>query len=192
MCPSAEDLRHQANWDGATGDSRSLLLSELSREFIGFHVRPGLLTFAGCISPTVMLPEHRLATLLDEVKTSWVHNCLYHNTSESPSLFVDHACSRDDFPLKTIITLKHHQDEVWFLAFSPDGSMLATAGKDTYIIVYSVPEFKMLHKLERHGAGVCYLSWSPDSKRLISCGKELDNTAIVWDAEVSCCSPTHV
>jgi hypothetical protein len=30
MCPSAEDLRHQAQWDGAAGESRTQLLSELS------------------------------------------------------------------------------------------------------------------------------------------------------------------
>jgi hypothetical protein len=30
MCQSAEDLRHQAQWDGARGDSRTQLLSELS------------------------------------------------------------------------------------------------------------------------------------------------------------------
>ncbi|KAF2095849.1 WD40 repeat-like protein [Rhizodiscina lignyota] len=167
MCQSADDLRGQANWDGAAGQSRNLLLSDLSR----------------CISPTVMLPEHRLATLLDEVKSSWIQNCLYHNTSESPSLFVDHTCARDEFPLKTILNLKDHQDEVWFLAFSPDGTMLATTGKDAVIIIYSVPKFDILHKLERHSAGVCYLAWSPDSKRLISCGKEQDNTAIVWDTE---------
>jgi hypothetical protein len=34
MCPSAEDLRYQAQWDGAAGESRSLLLSELSSKLI--------------------------------------------------------------------------------------------------------------------------------------------------------------
>lgn len=30
MCQSAEDLKYQAQWDGAAGESRSYLLSELS------------------------------------------------------------------------------------------------------------------------------------------------------------------
>lgn len=30
MCPSAEDLRHQSQWDGAQGESRTHLLSDLS------------------------------------------------------------------------------------------------------------------------------------------------------------------
>lgn len=32
MCQSAEDLRNQAQWDGARGDSRMHLLSDLSSE----------------------------------------------------------------------------------------------------------------------------------------------------------------
>src|ERR1700753_2226011 len=134
-----------------------------------------------------MLPEHRLASLLDQVKTNWVENCLYHNTSEARSLFVDHICAQDDFPLKTLLTLKEHEDEVWFVAFSPDGKRLATTGKDGRVFIYSVPEFQVKHRLEKHTSGVCYLAWSPDSKRLISCGKEQDNVAAVWNAEVSIC-----
>lgn len=132
-----------------------------------------------------MLPEHRLATLLDEVKGSWIQNCLYHNTAASPSLFIDHSCSRDDFPTKTLMTLKDHRDEVWFLAFSPDGRYLATTGKDCHVYIYSVPDFKIVHDFTAHTHGVCYVAWSPDSRRLISCAKEEDNTAIIWDVQVS-------
>ncbi|KAL5399150.1 hypothetical protein PMIN02_000939 [Paraphaeosphaeria minitans] len=32
MCPSADDLKSQAEWDGADGESRTLLLSELSSQ----------------------------------------------------------------------------------------------------------------------------------------------------------------
>lgn len=33
MCESSEDLLDQAEWDGAAGESRKLLLSDLSRKF---------------------------------------------------------------------------------------------------------------------------------------------------------------
>lgn len=32
MCQSSEDLKFQANWDGAQGQSRQLLFAELSRK----------------------------------------------------------------------------------------------------------------------------------------------------------------
>lgn len=127
-----------------------------------------------------------MASLLDQVKDTWIEDCLYHNTSESPSLVIDHTCRREDFPLKKLCELRHHQDEVWFLAFSPDGTMLATGGKDQAIFIYDTREFKIQQQwVNKHKAGVCYLSFSPDSARLISCGKEQDNTAIVWDVHVS-------
>jgi hypothetical protein len=41
MCPSSDDLKAQAKWDGADGESRHLLLSELSRRLsqpdLDFH-----------------------------------------------------------------------------------------------------------------------------------------------------------
>lgn len=33
MSPSAEDLRQQSQWDGAQGESRTHLLSDLSSKF---------------------------------------------------------------------------------------------------------------------------------------------------------------
>ncbi|KAF2140338.1 glycoside hydrolase family 1 protein [Aplosporella prunicola CBS 121167] len=163
MCDSAEDVRYQAQWDGAEGGSRNQLLSELSRS----------------ISPNIMIPEHRLAVLLDQVKQNWISNCLYHNTAVSPSLYLDHMCERDNFPLKTALELRHHIDEVWFLRFSNDGTMLATTGKDQRINVYDTNNYQRRFTLEDHENGVCYLAWSPDDTRLVSCSQ--DNSARLWD-----------
>ena len=45
-------------------------------------------------------------------------------------------CERDDFPVTTTHILEEHTDEVWFLAYSPDGSMLASASKDARAIIW--------------------------------------------------------
>ncbi|KAF2841192.1 WD40 repeat-like protein [Patellaria atrata CBS 101060] len=170
MCQTAEQLKYEANWDGAAGESRNHLLSELSRS----------------ISPSVMIPEHRLAVLLSQAKDNWIRNCLYHNTGSSPSLYVDHTCDRVDFPLRTILELRHHTDEVWFLKFSNDGTKLATTGKDSTIIVYETTHYKVLFTLTGHEAGgVCYIAWSPDDTKLISCGQIRDNSARLWDVRES-------
>ncbi|KAI7251177.1 hypothetical protein KC335_g16588, partial [Hortaea werneckii] len=108
MTPSAEEMRAQAGWDGAQGSSRNFLLSEISKS----------------ISPSVMIPEHRLATLFTAVQEDQILNCRYHNTTAQPSLYTDHECSPDDFPLHNLTELRNHTDEVWHLDFSHDGSLL--------------------------------------------------------------------
>ena len=163
MCQSAEDLRSQFDWDGAHGESRSILLSEISKS----------------ISPSVMIPEHRLATLFTSVQQEQILNCRYHNTTMQPSLYTDHECPADDFPLQTLTELRNHSDEVWHLEFSHDGSMLATAGKDGLVCIFDTVRWKIRHEFREHernatGAndrGVCCVAFSPDDQYLISCSQ---------------------
>ena len=163
MCQSAEDLRSQADWDGAEGDSRSALLSKLSKS----------------ISPSVMIPEHRLATLLASVQREQILNCRYHNTTTQPSLYTNHECSIDDFPLQTLTELRTHADEVWFVQFSHDGSMLATGGKDGLVCIYDTTRWRIRHEFREHerqpnaprDRGVCCVAFSPDDQYLISCSQ---------------------
>lgn len=142
MCIDAEDLKTQAGWDGAAGLSRQHLLSELSRTFflrtLGRKCSPTYTTLVGSISPSVMIPEHRLASLLHQVKQTQISRCLYHNTANSPSLYSDHICDRNQFPLSTIQILKDHDDEVWFVQFSNDGTKLATGSKDNTVIIWDL------------------------------------------------------
>ena len=168
MCP-AEDLREQAGWNGSVAQSRQELLSELTKS----------------ISPSVMIPDHRLATLLDQVQRNQINECLYHNTAEVPSLYSDHHCDREKFPSRTMIELDHHSDEVWFVDFSHDGSKLATTSRDKTIVVYDTSTFTVLHKFTGHEGEVSYVSWSPDDTKLISCSH--DSKARVWDIETGRC-----
>lgn len=133
-----------------------------------------------------MIPEHRLAVLLDEVKHSWISSCLYHNTLASPSLYLDHNCERDDFPAKAVLDLKHHKDEVWFLQYSNDGTKLASSSKDNTIIIYETTTYKVLHTLEEHagGSGVTQLAWSPDDSKIVTCCSQPENSARIWDVKV--------
>ncbi|WPH03898.1 PLU-1-domain-containing protein [Acrodontium crateriforme] len=164
MCQSAADLRNQAGWDGSEGESRNNLLSQISQH----------------ISPSVMIPEHRLATLLTALQNQRALDCQYHNTTAQPSLYTDHECSSDEFPLHTLTELKSHSDEIWYVEFSPDGTMLATAGKDGLVCIYTTSNWRILHELREHdqsvqhqtsNKGVCFITFSPDSQYLISCAQ---------------------
>jgi WD repeat-containing protein 26 len=131
-----------------------------------------------------MIPESRLENLLRQAKDSWISNCLYHTWNDEPSLYIDHACSKDHFPLKCQHVLNQHDDEVWYLKFSNDGKKLATTSKDHTICIYRTDDYELLYRLEDHEAGVCYVAWSPDDTKLISCGQQQDNSCKMWSLQV--------
>ena len=143
---------------------------------------PVLSQIVESISPSVMIPEHRLAVLLDQIRQTQISKCLYHNPSSRPSLFSDHMCDRSQFPLRTVLELNHNAGEVWYLEFSHDGTRLATSGQDSAVIIYDTSNFQVKHTLKDHTGHVAYVTWSPDDKRLITCSH--DRKAKVWDAEV--------
>lgn len=130
-----------------------------------------------------MIPDHRLAVLLDHVKQNQINQCRYHNTSAPPSLYSDHVCDRSDFPLQPTIELTRHSDEIWYVEFSHDGSKLATASKDRSVIIYDTSTFSVIHKFLEHDEPVAYATWSPDDSKVITCSQ--DKKAKVWDIEVS-------
>ena len=134
------------------------------------------------IAPSLMIPEHRLAVLLNQWKQNQISKCLYHNSSTPPSLFSDHTCDRSQFPLRTVLELNQNVGEVWFVAFSHNGRRLATSGEDSAVIIYDTSTFHVRHTLRDHTSHVAYLTWSPDDSKLITCCH--DHKARVWDAEV--------
>ena len=129
-----------------------------------------------------MIPDHRLATLLDQVKESQINQCLYHNTDVSPSLYSEHHCDRSNFPSRASVELSEHTNEVWYLEFSHDGSKLVTAGRDCTVIIYDAITFEVIHRLTDHKDPVAYATWSPDDTKIISCSQ--DYKAKVWDVQV--------
>lgn len=128
-----------------------------------------------------MLPENRLAVLLQTVKQGQIDTCLYHTAASSPSLYHDHSCPRHRFPTEVGLELDDCDGEVWRVMFSPDGSMLAACGSRK-VVVWD-DRFERIMEVEYHPAGVGDISWSPDSKMLVSCGQ--DRTARVWSVPVS-------
>ncbi|KAJ4145495.1 hypothetical protein LMH87_004344 [Akanthomyces muscarius] len=163
MCRSTDDLMAKANWDGAQGRSRHRLLSELSK----------------CISPSVMLPETRLAVLLDHVKKSQIDTCLYHTAASSPSLYSDHSCERRNFPTEVALELSDLIGEAWQVQFSHDGSRLAACGSNEAVVIWETTAFVVTCILSDHDAGVGNISWSPDDTMLVTCSQ--DNFARLWD-----------
>ncbi|KAI0157727.1 WD40-repeat-containing domain protein [Xylariaceae sp. FL1272] len=164
MLGTKEELRAKAAWDGVE-KSRAVLLSTLSK----------------CISPSVMLPDLRLVTLLQKLKDNQIKECLWHSSAEPPSLYSDHVCDAQDFPAQCVIELDDHTGEVWQVVFSHDGKKLASCGSGKEVIIWEVPSFKKLYTINEHPTSVGNIAWSWDDTMLVTCCR--DGTARLFDAQ---------
>ena len=82
-------------------------------------------------------------------------------------------------------TLKGHNFAVKFVAFSPDGKKLASAGSNNNtetIKLWDVATGKELATLSGHQFGTDSVAFSPDGKTLASGGANIyENTVKLWD-----------
>lgn len=74
----------------------------------------------------------------------------------------DHTCSRTDFPGCESQVLSEHVDEVWFVVFSNGGDLLASASKDSTIIIWEMVGGEKTCVLRGHDEAISVCAWSPD------------------------------
>ncbi|OXG46032.1 WD-repeat protein [Cryptococcus neoformans] len=175
MCLDKEDLYERAGWDGSRGISRRQLLEHL-QEFI---------------SPRLMVPSRRLATLFDQARQQQQSTALYLDHPEANSLYSDYRNKPDQFPSVTTHVLVDHTDEVWRIEWSPDGTKLASAGKDRIVVIWNVEpttredgsvryNVTPSHHFSDHNDPIDSMAWSPDGKLLVT---GADKNVHIWDTE---------
>ena len=76
-------------------------------------------------------------------------------------------------------TLEGHTDNVWSVAFSPNGNMLASASWDQSVRLWNVNTGRLLHTLTEHTNEVLSVAFSPDGNTLASA--DWDGTIHLWN-----------
>ncbi|CAK5265107.1 unnamed protein product [Mycena citricolor] len=176
MCSEPDDLRRRAAWDGVSGNSRRLLLTELHK----------------FIPASILIPPRRFTTLIDQAIAFQQQRCTYHNTPTiitGPSLFEDHQCDRDSFPGLTTTILHVHTSEVWILEWSRDGARLASSSNDTNVIIWELGADRnwLQRSILGHPYSVICMAWSSDDSILLT-GTE--HYIKMWNTKTGVCIRT--
>lgn len=82
-------------------------------------------------------------------------------------------------PKKPCDELQGHQGEVWAVAFSPNGELLASGADDATVRLWDIVTRRELAVFKGHTALVMGVVFSPDGKNLYSCS--WDRSIAVWD-----------
>jgi len=71
-------------------------------------------------------------------------------------------------------------DEIFCLALSPDGKLLAAGGCDRLVRIWNLSQdYKLEQSIENHADWVLGVAFAADNKHLLTCSR--DKTAKVWD-----------
>ena len=75
--------------------------------------------------------------------------------------------------------LKGHSRRIESVAWTPDGTQLATGSQDKTVKVWNTKTGQLLHTLSGHEKPVRGVTWSPDGKLLAS-GSD-DHSIRIWE-----------
>jgi len=82
--------------------------------------------------------------------------------------------------LRLLATLRGHESPICCAAVSPDGQMLATAGReDKAVRLWDLTTYRMLGTLTGHTKRVLRVAFSPDGRTVASCSRDKDIR--IWD-----------
>ncbi len=82
---------------------------------------------------------------------------------------------------KMVKTFSGHQWQIWSIALSPDGKILASASKDKTVKLWNVQSGKLIKTLKAHRDEVFSVAFSPDGNFILSGSR--DHTMKLWNVK---------
>lgn len=141
-------------WDAETSEQVRVLPSAQPVNAIAFHPEGAILAAAGCTEP--LIQDNVRTCNLGEVRL-W------------------------DVETGSVLAVLEHPDEVWSVAFNPDGTLLATGGEDTIVRLWEVESEAVIASYEGHRQRVRVLAFS-GAGDLLASGSD-DQTVRLWEVE---------
>lgn len=138
-------------------------------------------------------PQTAQQTALDKPESNGHNRAfsgLFHTTKQPPV----------DGPIVSPLRLKGHTWSVNSVTFSPDGTLLATGGRDGLVCLWSLPSGQLSKTIPNASEDVQAVAFSPDGKRIATAGSttvfsafgemvdaeslgRLDFTVKIWNTE---------
>jgi WD40 repeat protein len=144
---------------------------------------------SGALKGAAQAPFHHAPT------SSGVNTASQTNPSQFSSVAVVHPAQSQTLGT-TLCVCCGHSTRVTSVAWSPDGTRIASAGFDRTVQIWNAvggnsisPMGSHLLTYRGHTDRVLYVAWSPDSKRIASAS--VDRTVQVWDAATGKTIFTH-
>ncbi|KAJ6016516.1 hypothetical protein N7540_011107 [Penicillium herquei] len=106
---------------------------------------------------------------------------------ESPGWILNEPIVEEDWG-SCLQTLEGHSGMVRSIAWSHDGSRLASGSGDNTIRIWDIDTGQCMSMLKGHSAGILSIAWSHDGSRLASGSG--DNTVRIWDSLPGQCAFT--
>ena len=149
-------LRANQNAAAAETNRRTAFARELAAaSMANLNVDPELSILLALHGVDATVPDK---TTLPEVETA-LHRAIAHSRIQK--------------------TLAAHQGQVWGMAYSPDGTQLATSGSDGKVRIWNTTSYQTLLTLQAQAADLTSSVFSPNGKLLAAASS--DGSAKVWD-----------
>src|SRR6266568_3975235 len=161
----------RGNWSSQT--AHTLLVWQRSVPRRSWRIAGGLATLClGVLALLVILSSLRAISL----PSSATH-------IPQPIFLPRHAVSYPRYTYRTqpSAIYRGHVGPALNVAWSPDGRMVASGGRDSSVQVWNTQNGKRLLVYQGHSNEVLGIAWSPDSRRIASASR--DSTVQVWDAK---------
>ncbi|RHY16050.1 hypothetical protein DYB25_002946 [Aphanomyces astaci] len=180
-------------WNAATGEIDELMSLEGDDYICSVSwIQDGHTLAIGTSDATIQLWDAHAARHLRTLRghslrvgaLSWNQHVL---SSGSRDTTIKHHDVRIQQPL--VATLNGHDQEVCGLAWSPDGTKLASGGNDNMLCIWNHPSgssssARPVHKLHHHVAAVKALAWCPWERHVLaSGGGTADRTIKLWNVQ---------
>lgn len=127
--------------------------------------------------PEILPPPTQLATPSSSTSQPEINTHPPIELATPPSAIGPHT--NDMIAYRSLYSYRKHSGRVNAVAWSPDGTRIASAGKDQIIRVWDATTGHDLLFFSLHKAEVSAVAWSPDGTRIASAGK--DRTVQVWE-----------